>query len=230
MKSNVRQSFVALVSLGCAALAPAAFAAPQLINNCRTITQPGSYVLRDNLVAAGNCLVVQADFVTIDLDGFVISGNGTGEGITDLNSSHRGITVRNGTITNFSRGIGLSASSGVSVERVRVFSNLNDGIGVGQRGLVTGSIASENGTGIRAAVGSTILGNTVGRNTSNGIVGTGSVSVINNMSRNNASVGISVDCPSLVLGNTATANPIDLQLLGGGACTADHNSTGADPG
>src|SRR5262245_63275897 len=111
MKLHARSVFAACVALGCASLAPAVFAAaaPDNINNCRTITQPGSYVLRDNLTASGDCLVVQADFVTIDLNGFVITGNGTGVGITDVNVERRGVTVRNGTLTGFSNGVGLRA-------------------------------------------------------------------------------------------------------------------------
>jgi hypothetical protein len=223
-----RPLVAAFAFLSCTALAPAAYAAPQGINNCRTITQPGSYVLRDNLAASGDCLVIQADFVTIDLDGFVIAGNGTGAGITDRNVAQRGITVRNGTIAGFFRGIDLDGSQGVAVERVRAFSNAGHGILAGRLSLVTGSTASENGIGISVEAGSTVLGNTVGRNQI-GIAGNIGTSVINNTSRNNSSIGVSVSCPSLVLGNTATANPVDVQLIGGGACTSEHNSTGEDP-
>ena len=53
------------------------------ISKCGTISKPGSYVLTRNLTANGDCLVVAANFVTIDLGGWVITGNGTGGGITD---------------------------------------------------------------------------------------------------------------------------------------------------
>jgi hypothetical protein len=230
MKSYVRRVLAASVALGCAGLAPAALAVPEIINNCKTITLPGSYVLKDNLAAAGDCLVVQADFVTIDLEGFVISGNGTGSGITDQNVTRRGITVRNGTLTGFSNGVDLRASRGVTVEQVRTIANGNNGVTAGQLATVRGVLSFDNtGIGILAGLGSTIIGNTLGRNQAGISSGIGS-SVINNTSRNNVSTGISVECPSLVLGNAATANAIDLQLIGGGACTSDHNATGQDPG
>src|SRR5262245_29177026 len=164
MRIYASRVFAACVALGCALLAPAALAAPQLIVNCRTITQPGSYVLRDNLTASGNCLVVQADFVTIDLDGFVITGNGTGMGITDLNVDRRGVTVRNGTVTGFSNGVDLHASRGATVENVRTIANSNNGITLGLLATVRGSVTFDNtGIGILADTGSTIIGNTVAR-------------------------------------------------------------------
>ena len=49
------------------------------ISKCGTISKPGSYVLTRNLTAIGDCLVVAANFVTIDLGGWVITGNGTWE-------------------------------------------------------------------------------------------------------------------------------------------------------
>jgi len=55
---------------------------PTQLRKCQTISQPGSYELADNLVApGGDCLVITADFVTIDLAGFSISATipgGTG--------------------------------------------------------------------------------------------------------------------------------------------------------
>ena len=48
------------------------------INKCTTITKPGFYVLTRNLTATGDCLVVAANFVTIDLGGWVITGSGLG--------------------------------------------------------------------------------------------------------------------------------------------------------
>jgi hypothetical protein len=45
------------------------------LRKCQTISQPGSYELTDNLTTNGDCLVITADFVTIDLAGFTITGN-----------------------------------------------------------------------------------------------------------------------------------------------------------
>jgi hypothetical protein len=70
-----------------------------------TITQPGSYFLTKNLTSSsGDGITVQADNVTIDLNGFTLSGApGSYSGISEGPSSppRQGWTIRNGTITNW---------------------------------------------------------------------------------------------------------------------------------
>ena len=59
-----------------------ALAQPTTITACQTISQPGAYVLAANLSnAEGSCLVITASFVTIDLQGFTISGALAGYGV-----------------------------------------------------------------------------------------------------------------------------------------------------
>jgi len=90
-------AFVGLCGVGSVAVA----VCPTQISACGPIAQSGSYVVEKNLTAAGDCLVIRADFVTLDLGGFVLTGNGSGNGVTNNNVSHQGILIRNGTITNF---------------------------------------------------------------------------------------------------------------------------------
>jgi len=54
---------------------------PTGIEKCQTISNPGSYKLVSNLTATGDCLLINADFVTVDLAGFTISGSGDGTAI-----------------------------------------------------------------------------------------------------------------------------------------------------
>ena len=78
-------TILTLVILAIVGVAPAhALAAPQGIRTCRPITASGSYVVTRNLTTVGTCLSVLVSFVTIDLGGFTLSGNGTGEGVSDL--------------------------------------------------------------------------------------------------------------------------------------------------
>jgi hypothetical protein len=103
MKRSTHILLGALLALGLSASAREA-AAVTNIDSCHTITQSGSFKLTKNLQANGTCLIVAADFVTIDLNGHTITGNGTGTGIGDDigdAQSHSGTVVRNGTITNF---------------------------------------------------------------------------------------------------------------------------------
>jgi hypothetical protein len=80
---RVRAALIAMVLAFPAMIFVAAAGAPNApqqgtiaISGCRTIDQPGAYRLVDNRKAAGNCLVVTAEGVTIDLGGFAISGTG----------------------------------------------------------------------------------------------------------------------------------------------------------
>ena len=86
---------------------------PKKINKCMTITKSGSYIVIKNLRASaktnGNCIIIDADFVTLDLNGFTLTGlgNDTGNGVSDYGYVRQGIVVRNGKVTKFSTGIRL---------------------------------------------------------------------------------------------------------------------------
>jgi len=75
-----------------------------------TITQPGTYVLQSDLVTSGNGIVIQSDNVTIDLNGFTITGSSDAStqafGISAFDYSN--ITISNGSIDGFFYGIYLS--------------------------------------------------------------------------------------------------------------------------
>ena len=113
------------------------------IAQCKTIDEPGSYLLTKNLTATGNCLVVAADHVTIDLGGYALSGNGTGFGVIS-SSNDANVAVRNGTVTGFEVGVGLQGPASV-VEDVRAPANSLHGIILAPRSIVRGSIAIGNG-------------------------------------------------------------------------------------
>jgi hypothetical protein len=117
------QATVMMLALAATAF-PSAGNAQVLLDRCRTIDQPGSYRLATNLAAQGNCVVVSAEGVTIDLNGFAIVGNGSGTAILGVQNA-AGIppartVVRNGDISNFAQATNLSGTverlhEGVSV-------------------------------------------------------------------------------------------------------------------
>src|SRR5918912_838070 len=110
-----------MLALGALILAPVAGARDQdqqqqastNIKRCQRIDQPGSYKLVDNLYATGDCLVITTEGVTIDLAGFVMTGDGTGMAIQGIQAPVGTIpplrtVVRNGDISNFALAINLS--------------------------------------------------------------------------------------------------------------------------
>jgi hypothetical protein len=226
----------------------AAFAAPLAITACTTITQPGSYLLANNLSTGGNCIVVATSFVTIDLNGFMMNGNGKGgSAISELpGTAVRAITVRNGAITAFAQAIFFPKSIGVVIERITATDNTataitagdmatvrdsathvngGSGISLGLFSLARGNASSENGgIGIAVSSGGQIVDNDVAHNKGVGISTGEGANVVHNVARNNGTNGIFVECPSAVVGNAATNNLSQNIVLLGGACVSDHNS------
>ena len=246
MKWSRYPAIMAILVLGMAAYAPGARAITP-ITQCTTITQPGSYIVVQNLVAAGDCLVVAADFVSIHLAGSLLIGNGTGTGIRD-SGLRKGITIHDGTITHFLAGLRFCGQGSIQilVERMRVIDNTNDGIALcdgmaivkdtissgnsqgifaGPRSVVTGNTASNNQLlGIQFGEGSTVTGNTADNNGNTGLsggAGAGST-IVNNTMRSNTLFGLLVACPSNLIENTATNNGTNFLLLGAG-CNSSNN-------
>jgi hypothetical protein len=212
---------------------------PTEIKKCQTIGQPGSYKLVNNIAASlplggtADCLVITADFVTIDLLGFTISGvraSGpqAGSGILAQPPSGgvlQGIAVRNGSISDFFNGVNFgSAVEDSIVEGLRVRGTFGvpdflKGGGIIARGIVKGNNVSAYSTGISAT--GTVTGNYA---RSNGVgidVGEGST-VIGNTALNNTQTGLVVDCPSNVTDNTVVNSVVSIMLNGNG-CTNTNN-------
>jgi hypothetical protein len=206
----------------------------QGVGSCRVIDKPGSYALTKNIIAKATdlkavpggvpaCILIIADFVTLDLRGHTLTGPGSGFGIYSTgNSSGRAPSathVRNGSVTNFDRGIALEGD-GHAAEQVRLLGNLGAGLtfdGVGSRAeavhtlnngngilcfggfghSVQHSHASQNGTGINlgACPGSSIVANNVSGNGGDGIVAKCPSVIVQNMAFQNAGSDILTDLP-----------------------------------
>lgn len=105
------------------------------MTGCRTITQPGSYVLQNDLVlntgsagygAGGNCLVIAAPHTRVDLNGHTIAAvsmfpalDGVSGGI-GIDIEAKDVTVSNGTVSNFVYGVAADSVDGATVQDVRL--------------------------------------------------------------------------------------------------------------
>jgi hypothetical protein len=199
---------------------------PTEIDKCQTISQSGSYKLVNNLTFNGPsgsaCLSITANFVTIDLAGFTITGTSPSGGpfpafpiAIEAGNNTTGITVRNGSISgNFSDGVVLSGDGSI-VEGLHV-SNAT-ALGITVHGIVRGNTAVGNFVGIDAD--GLITGNYVS-GAQSGIVAVGTVigNTVTNSER-----GIVVGCPSNVTDNTATGNSIVNLLLNRNGCNNTNN-------
>jgi Calx-beta domain/Right handed beta helix region/FG-GAP-like repeat len=129
-----------------------------------TITAQGSYCVLRNLSFSGGdagaaAITINTDFVVLDLKGFKVGGGGAGpgtqaSGVYALN--RKNVTIKNGSIRGFLRGIYLRDTSGASqghlVDGVRLHENTLAGIHV----MGTGNVVRRNQVG--ATGGTTAFG------------------------------------------------------------------------
>ncbi len=196
-----------------------ATAQPTELNVCGDITTGGSYVLKQNITTTVTCFTLKANNITIDLNGFTITGDDdlNDRGIWDGGTPRENIVIRNGTIRDFNQGISIGDSDGCKVEGITAFSN-GAGIIVGDHCHVSHNIAINNrNAGILTGTYSTVSYN-ISNNNNSGIVlnltNVGS-NIIYNTTNGNVNWGINVICPSNLIGNIAQNNGTNLfQQLG----------------
>ncbi|MFN0132523.1 MAG: hypothetical protein ACKVW3_08355 [Phycisphaerales bacterium] len=133
----------------------------------RRISASGSYYLTANVVQNSptggsdfHGVVIDADNVTLDLNGFTIDNIGTvsssGAGVF-VNGTRSRVTIRNGTITNFLAGVGAEDDDSVRVENITTGVVGALGIGVGTNSIVSGcAVTSGFNSGIEVGAGSEV--------------------------------------------------------------------------
>jgi hypothetical protein len=146
------------------------------------IAQPGAYYLTTNLtgVSGRNGIGIDADNVTLDLNGFALIGvSNSSDGIAVMGIGHTNISVRNGGIQGWGDyGMNMGAGVGCVYQELRL---------------------SQNGGGLRAGSASAINACVAFRNTGIGI-GTGMASVVTACSaRQNTSHGFQATSPGVLL-------------------------------
>ena len=109
-----------------------------------------STVLDSNIGPCGAGLTIGADNITLDLNGFSITGGPVGDGAGILLVDRTGVTVRNGTVTQFDAGVAIDGGSGNNVNNLRILDN-------------RGSFSTDFGDGIAlfATTGNRITNNQV---------------------------------------------------------------------
>jgi parallel beta-helix repeat protein len=115
-----------------------------------TITQNTTLQKSDSIVSTvcpGDGLIVTQPGVTLNLNTFVLIGDGAGVGVKIMADD---VTVKNGGVDRFETGIGTAggARSGLVIEKIRPNLNVADGILVeGDNNELLGILAKRNGLG-----------------------------------------------------------------------------------
>jgi hypothetical protein len=215
-----------LITVLCASTAPAQVTP---ISACTTITLIGSYQLTRNISIAGaDCLKIAVNEVTIDLNGFSITGNRTGRAITDLGKARTALTVKNGTLSGFATGVALATSSAVTVENLRVLNMAADGVETGPNSEVRKTQSSTNGKiGILLSVNSTADSDVTSNNGSTGIVTAGYGLVEGNNASGNGGDGIATGSFCNIRHNTVSANKAG-GITNPGGCNVSDNAVSSN--
>jgi parallel beta-helix repeat protein len=203
-----------------------------------TISAPGSYRLASNLTVPTGLtgILIKADHVTLDLNGFIILGRleeGTGnpDGISDDDGSVQGVTIRNGTIAGFRRGVALGTSDEIDIAGItvtdshdrlpdaaimvrdyskitesKVYRNRAGGISCRRDCTIRQNVVFGNAFGIGADTNSTVAGNTSSQNDREGIYCEGTCVIIENTLYGNGNGGIHTGYGSLINHNTLFMN------------------------
>jgi parallel beta-helix repeat protein len=176
--------------------APSASAAPLA---CGTVVTT-SIVLDADIIDCGTeGLVVGADGITIDLNGHIIDGTVGDDSAGVRNPGFDDVTIRNGTIQEFERGISLEAAARQNVvgEVTAAHNGSGFAIDASSGNLLAGNQTLLNGTGIfllRNASRNTIRNNSIDDTFTGMLIGGSANRVERNRVYANG-VGIEVDGP-----------------------------------
>src|SRR5262249_8999659 len=121
---------------------------PGTASSVFVISQPGSYYLTGNLTGlpAENGIVISANNVTLDLNGFAIIGTASMAGV--MASNVQNITVRNGVVRDWHHGIDITITTNCRVEKICAYNNNGTGISTGMGCAIVSCVASANSAGI----------------------------------------------------------------------------------
>jgi len=187
--------------------------------------------LEQDLSCAGNGLTVGADGIKLHLNGYTISGSGSGVGITVIGRT--GVSISGGTVRNFTTGVLVMNSTTVVIKDNRIVDNGGDGVDL-QAGSV-GNTVKENYFEGNLARGIMLRGNTsanqIKENTFTGnrvgilVFGTSGATVKENTLSSNLLAAIRVNViatGNLLAENIAISNPAGIEFL----ITPTGSSTG----
>ncbi len=215
---------------------------PGNVNAEFVISQPGSYFLVSDTFTTKNGISVQADDVTIDLQGYTLRSNAGNTGI--FCAPGTSLTVRNGVISNFKFGITAASVTGGNVESVLVeqctveglnlgegFSTLNCTIQTSNSAMIVGAgslvarcvIQNNSGIGLQIGSDSMVCKSLFRNNASHGVSGIGQTRIEDCGMHGNSGSGIRMTgAGNAVRANHVTQNATGLSITGSGSHVADN--------
>jgi parallel beta-helix repeat protein len=211
---------------------------PGIFNAQFTITKSGSYYLTGNItgVSTNVGIFIETNDVTLDLNGFEMTGASSNYGINVSSFGVQNTVIRNGTLRNW--GTGVNASNGFcELEQVRVYGCQSGGIQLGDHCTLKNCAASGNGsTGITIG-NSCAVGDCLVSSNGTGISGGSECIISGSQANDNLYDGIILKDNFNISLSAADGNGVNAGIVGGGAdgfslgnngivnhCTANANN------
>lgn len=185
------------------------------VSACGTLAAAGNYFLTKNLTTSGTCIVIGDEGVSFDMRGHTITGDGTGDGISDGGGEFESMAIANGRIRNFDVGVDLSSSCCVVIRKVDSSKNAETGIFIGECCSTLDSVtASNNGTVGMLIEGCCYTVNNAqvnGNGGGGGILETGCCTTVSNSTITaNGGTGVVLDgCCSFLVSSTVKGSGAD---------------------
>lgn len=215
-RSSLQKGGIVLTGavLGLSSTSTSAAAEPTEINECTSISEPGEYVLTEDLEVEDGCFGLRGSDIILDGSGHTISGDGTGNGVSVEGTP----VVRNLTIENFETGCFIARVESEIILENTVVSDTSVGItGFPKVDMnIQGSTIKDNGTGIAGneAFGITITGSILSGNESAVTTDLGNFMEVENSTVIDNGTGIEAGEGTFV-NNTITGNDgFGLRLIG----------------
>jgi parallel beta-helix repeat protein len=186
---------------------------PPVTSELYSITQPGSYYVTGDITFGSGLkgIRIASSHVTVDLNGFQISGGGVGNQCILVLGSVSDVEIRNGVVTgSTSTGIDAFSVPRMRVIEVRVSDCTTAGITVGAGSEVRGCVVQNSSSGGNVAIqtgnDSSVIGCISQNNVSSGIR-TGDACIIKDCrASHNGGDGIQTSFANRVSGCTAESN------------------------
>ena len=175
-----------------------------------TISLPGSYYLDRNLTGENgqNGITISANYVTLDLMGFTLTGvAGASAGIA-VSGSRVNIVIRNGTVRSWPGG-GINASTAIDsrFSNIHALFNGNAGLWVGNHAVVENCVARNGSSGIFSDLNHSVTYiNSVAAHNSSGLFAGQYSTVTGCQAFSNSLTGIFVGSYSTVRDSTSHRN------------------------
>ena len=200
------------------------------------ISQPGSYYLTRGLtgVASNAGISITTGHVTLDLNGFQLTGS-YGNDAIQVSDGASSVTIRNGTITGWVKGISAGGSDESTASDLIITDGIGDAVDMGSGAFVHHVTASGNQNGVNIGdphgkfFGGIVEDSVISRSAFRGlIVSANNVTIRRNAIESNPQAGMLVSgafdvvidntvqgvIPGSCIGVTGTANTIARNVLG----------------